>query len=140
MGAQYIVNVLLKFFPVILFFTSGFSHVTGDSDSVYIFELLGVEPVGRYVIGTIELLAGFLMIMPGRSLEAGIVGSVLASGILIIHLTVLGIDLGGDDGYRFVLGLILLVASLGLVFIHRTELSGLPQKLKRISWKDIKMP
>ena len=140
MQAQYIVNVLLKFFPVLLFFTSGFSHVIGEADSVYIFELLGVEPFGRYLIGTLELIAGSLMIMPGRSLEAGILGSIIASGILILHGTVLGVNLDGDEGYRFVLGLILLFASLGLVFIHRSELNGLPQKLRKIRWQDIKMP
>jgi len=140
MKAQIIVNAALKFFPVILFFTSGFSHIIADETSVLIFSRLGVEPWGRFLIGALELIVGFLMIMPGRSLEAGIVGAILALGMVVVHLTVLGTDLNGDNGYRFSLALILLTSCLGLVFVHRSEIKGLPRKLAALSWKNVKMP
>ena len=140
MKAQIIVNAALKFFPVVLFFTSGFSHIIADETSVLIFSQLGVESWGRFVIGAFELIAGFLMILPGRSLEASIVGAILAIGMVVAHLTVLGTDLGGDNGYRFSLALILLTSCLGLMFVHRAEFKGLPRKLAALSWKNIKMP
>lgn len=140
MKAQIIVNAALKLFPVLLFFSSGFSHLVGEEASVYIFDQLGVEPFGRYVIGILEVSAGFLMILPGRSLEAGLVGSLLSAGMLLVHMTVLGKDLQGDGGYRFGLASILLVACLGLIIVHRSEIKGLPKKLASLSWKDIKMP
>lgn len=140
MKAQIIVNAALKFFPILLFFSSGFSHIIGQEASVLIFSDLGVEPFGRYFIGTLELLVGFLMIMPGRSLEAGIIGLVLSLGMVALHLTILGIELNGDNGYRFSLALILLTACLGLIIVHRADIKGLPRKLSALSWKNIKMP
>ncbi len=140
MKAQIIVNAALKFFPILLFFTSGFSHLMGDETSVLIFSKLGVEPWGRILIGALELAAGFLMIMPGRSLEAGIVGAVLALGMVAVHLTILGTELNEDNGYRFSLALILLTACLGLMVVHRSEFKGLPRKLAALSWKNVKMP
>ncbi len=140
MKAQIIVNAALKLFPIILFFSSGFSHIVADEISVHIFSVLGVEAWGRYIVGFLEIAAGFLMILPGRSLEAGIFGSLLALGMVILHLTVLGTDTLEDDGYRFSLALILLTSCLGLVIVHRSEIKGLPRKLAALSWKNIKMP
>lgn len=140
MKAQIIVNAALKFFPIVLFFTSGFSHIISDEISVLIFSQLGVEPWGRFLIGALEIATGFLMILPGRSLEAGILGAVLALGMVVLHLAILGTELNGDNGYRFSLALILLTACLGLIIVHRSELKGLPRKLSALSWKNIKMP
>lgn len=140
MKAQIIVNAALKLFPILLFFSSGFAHITSDELSVYIFSHLGVEPVGRYLIGALEISAGFLMILPGRSLEAGIVGAILSLGMIAVHLLFLGTELQGDDSYRFSLATILLTACLGLIFVHRQEIKGLPNKLAALSFKDIKMP
>ncbi|HHB78158.1 MAG TPA: hypothetical protein ENK85_02860 [Saprospiraceae bacterium] len=140
MKAQIIVNAALKFFPIVLFFTSGFSHIVSDEQSVYIFTQLGWEPFGRYLVGFLEVVAGFLMILPGRSLEAGIFGSILALGMIVVHWLVLGTEIQGDDSYRFSLALILLVACLGLVIVHRQEIKGLPRKLAALRWRDIKMP
>ncbi len=140
MQIPYIINILLKFLPIILFFSSGFSHIVAEEDSVYIFQRIGLEPTGRYIMGALELAVGFLLIMPGRSLESGLLGGILALGMVVVHLTVLGIPLKGDEGYRFVLALILLFSCWGLVFINRKEIKGLPQKLARISWRNIKMP
>ena len=140
MQAQIIVNLALKLFPVILFFSSGFSHLISEEDSIYLFQQLDAEPAGRYVIGTLEVIAGFLMIMPGRSLEAGILGGILALGMVVIHLILLGTELNGDGNYRFALAIILLVSCWGIVFVHRKQIAGLPQKLRAIRWSDIKMP
>ena len=140
MKAQIIVNAALKFFPILLFFSSGFAHIVSDEISVHIFNTLGLEPVGRYFVGFLEISAGFLMILPGRSLEAGIFGALLAIGMVLIHLTILGTEIMGDDSYRFSLSLILLTACLGLIVVHRSELKGLPKKLAALSFKNIKMP
>ncbi|GEM_PF-5416829 len=140
MKAQILVNALLKLFPVVLFFSSGFSHVTGDPVSISIFTKMHWEPVGRYIIGALELAVGFLMILPGRSLEAGIVGTLMGLGMVGAHAMVLGTDLDGDGGWRFSLALVLLASCMGLVIVHRKEIPDLPRRLAALRKTKIKMP
>ena len=37
---------------------------TAHPDSVYIFEILGLEPFGRIGIGILQLIAGILLLIP----------------------------------------------------------------------------
>ncbi|WP_298238889.1 DoxX family membrane protein [uncultured Algibacter sp.] len=74
---------------------------TAHPDSVYIFEKVGLEPFGRIAIGILELIAGILLLIPktvwtGALLTLGIIG-----GAIMMHLTMLGIEINGDGGLLF---------------------------------------
>lgn len=99
-----------------------FFKFTGAPEAIYIFERLGVEPWGRYATGIVELAAVVLLLIPRT---AG-VGALLAIGLMIgalgSHLTVLGINVQGDGGLLFGMGIVTLIAAVIVARIRRSEI------------------
>lgn len=98
---------------------------TGAPESVYIFGTLGVEPWGRIATAVLELVAAVLLLVPrtaawGALLAAGIVAGAVAS-----HLAFLGIEVQGDGGLLFGLAVLVLVASLVALWLHRGQLPAI---------------
>jgi hypothetical protein len=95
---------------------------TGSEESVYIFTKVGLEPWGRYATGTVELFAAVLVLFP-RTVW---LGAVIAAGVMLgaigSHLTKLGIVVKDDGGLLFALAIIVFVAALVTLFIHRRQL------------------
>ena len=69
---------------------------TGDEESVYIFEKVGAEPVGRIGSGVVELVAAILLFVPSLSWLGALLALGVISGAIISHLTVLGVVVQGD--------------------------------------------
>ena len=91
-------------------------------DSVYIFEKVGLEPVGRIGIGILELLAGILLLIPktvwvGATLTLGIIG-----GAIIMHLTQLGIEVKNDGGALFITAVVTFTLSAIILYTHRKDI------------------
>lgn len=99
-----------------------FFKFSGAEESVYIFSTLGMEPWGRYLIGSAELVASGLLLMPALAWLGALAGIGIMSGALFFHLTLLGIDIKGDGGYLFALCVIVLAASLFILFIRRNQI------------------
>ena len=95
---------------------------TGAPESVYIFSTLHAEPWGRIGSGVLELVAVLLLLYP----KTPAIGAVLAVGLMLgavrSHLTKLGIEVQGDKGLLFLLGVIVLVASTIVLLLRRKEL------------------
>jgi len=95
---------------------------TADSVSVYIFETVGLEPVGRIGIGVLELIAGILILIPrtvwiGAVLTVGIIG-----GAIMMHLTKLGIEINNDDGLLFFTALITFILASIILYLYRKDI------------------
>ncbi len=94
---------------------------TAHPDSVFIFETLGMEPIGRITIGIFELIAGLLLLMPrtvwlGALLTLGIIG-----GAIMFHITKLGISVNEDGGILFLTAVSTFVlASIILISVRKT--------------------
>ena len=91
-------------------------------DSVYIFESVGLEPIGRIGIGILELIAGLLILIPktvwlGAILTLGVIG-----GAIIMHLTQLGIEIKNDGGILFITALITFILSAIVLFIYKKDI------------------
>jgi uncharacterized membrane protein YphA (DoxX/SURF4 family) len=93
----------------------------GAEESVYIFSQLGMEPWGRIGTGILELIASILILYPRTTFF----GSVLAMGLMLgaigAHLTKLGIAVKNDGGQLFIYALLVLLSSLILAIIHRSD-------------------
>lgn len=101
---------------------------TGHPDSVYIFETVGLEPIGRIGIGILELIAGILILIPrtiwlGASLTMGIIG-----GAIFMHLTKLGIEINNDGGVLFVTAVITFALTIIILFQNRNSIPFLKLK------------
>jgi uncharacterized membrane protein YphA (DoxX/SURF4 family) len=95
---------------------------TGAEESVYIFTKVGLEPWGRYASGIVELFAAVLLLLPRTSW----LGALLAAGVMVgaisSHLTKLGIVVKDDGGLLFALAVIVFIAALVTLFIHRRQI------------------
>ncbi|WP_452600111.1 DoxX family protein [Pontimicrobium sp. MEBiC01747] len=95
---------------------------TAHPDSVYIFETVGLEPIGRIGIGVLELIAGLLLLIPktvwvGALLTLGIIG-----GAIMMHLTQLGIEVKGDGGVLFATAVITFILSAITLFFYKKDI------------------
>lgn len=118
-----------KYFPltlriiiaVILIQTLRFKF-TAHPDSVYIFEKVGLEPLGRIGIGVLELIAGILLLIPktvwiGATLTLGVIG-----GAIIMHLTKLGIEINNDSGVLFATAILTFVLSAIVLYLYKKDI------------------
>jgi hypothetical protein len=98
-----------------------FFKFTAAPESVYIFEKLGAEPVGRIGSGVMELIAAVLLLIP----RTAVVGAGLISGIILgaigAHLGPLGIVVQNDGGLLFALALIVFFGSLTVLALRRRQ-------------------
>lgn len=112
----------LRLLVSILLLQTLFFKFTGASESVYIFETLGMEPWGRIGSGITELIAAILIMIP-RTVWLGSVLSVgVISGAIFFHLTKLGIEVQDDGGTLFILALIVFVCSVIILWSQRREI------------------
>ena len=94
---------------------------SGSEESVFIFSTLNIEPWGRFGTGIAELIASVLLLIPATCWLGALIGIGIMGGALVSHLTILGIEVKGDGGYLFFLGIIVLITCLIIVFIRRKE-------------------
>jgi uncharacterized membrane protein YphA (DoxX/SURF4 family) len=118
---KYIPLALRLIVEIILIQTLRFKF-SAHEDSVYIFETVGLEPVGRIGIGVLELIAGILLLIPktvwiGAGLTLGLIG-----GAIIMHLTQLGIEVKNDGGLLFGTAIITFILSAIILILHKKDI------------------
>lgn len=102
--------------------------LTGHPDSVYIFSQVGLEPFGRIGIGIVELIAGILLLINrtvwlGAGITVGVIG-----GAVMMHLTILGIEVKGDHGVLFYTAVFILLSSLIVLYTERKSIPWIGAK------------
>jgi hypothetical protein len=117
-----ILSWLLRLTAAFILLQTLFFKFTGAEESVWIFSTLGVEPWGRYASGVVELVTAILLLVPATGALGGVLAIGVASGAVMSHLTVLGIDVRGDGGLLFGLALTVLVCGAGVAFIERRHI------------------
>ena len=70
---------------------SAVAKLAGHAESIMIFENLGMEPGGRYLIAILELGAALLLLIPFSVNWGAILAWGVMAGALIAHLTKLGL-------------------------------------------------
>jgi len=99
-----------------------FFKFTGAEESVYIFTQVGLEPVGRYGTGTVELVAAVLLLFQCHAWIGALLAAGVMAGAILSHLTVLGIVVKDDGGLLFALAVTVLLCSLTVLFLQRHQI------------------
>src|SRR3954469_4244766 len=109
-----------------------FFKFTAAKESVYIFSTLGMEPWGRIGSGVFELIASVLLLVPSTVPLGALMALAATGSAILFHLTKLGIALPavGDNGELFALAVVVVVCSLGVLFLHRQELPLVGRSLR----------
>lgn len=121
MNTKSIIKWALRLIPAIILLQTLFFKFSAAPESVYIFETLGLEPVGRIGIGIAELITAILILVPRTTWIGAVLGLGLMGGAIMSHLTQLGIVVQGDGGTLFALAVITLVCCAILVWQEREK-------------------
>lgn len=131
MKAKNIISMVLRIAVAVIFIQTLYFKFTAHPDSVFIFSKLGVEPYGRIGLGIAELVAAVLILWPTTK----IMGIFLSLGIILgaigSHFLVIGTEVKGDGGGLFTLAVIVFVACVILLIMHRTEVQLFIKKTLR---------
>ena len=118
---KYIPVALRIIVAIILIQTLRFKF-TAHPDSIYIFEKVGLEPIGRIGIGILELIAGILLLVPKTVWIGAIITLGIISGAIFMHLTQLGIEIKNDGGVLFITAVITFVFSGIILYLYRKDI------------------
>lgn len=126
-----IIHLLLKIIAAVILLQTLYFKFTAAPESVYIFETLGLEPVGRIGIGILELVTAILLLVPRTTGLGALLGMGILGGAIVSHLTQLGIEVQNDGGTLFILAAITFIICCFLAWHHRLEIPVLKNLLKK---------
>jgi putative oxidoreductase len=124
-----ILSWILRIVAAVILLQTLFFKFTAAPESVYIFTKVHAEPWGRIGSGVIELIAAILLLMPHYTWLGSLLTLATATGAILSHLTLLGIEVQGDKGLLFGLAITIFVSSVVNLYLHRTEIPVLGGKL-----------
>ena len=138
-----VVGWVLRLVAAVILLQTLFFKFTGAPESVYIFTKLSeflahfVAPIfgtsfaamvarseafSRLGSGVMELVAAILLIWPRYPWAGAILAFAATGGAIASHLTFLGLEVQGDHGLLFGLAITVVVCSLGVLGLSRTQL------------------
>ena len=100
--------IILWIIPALILAQTLYFKFSAASESVYIFETLG--------------LAAILIVIPKTAWAVATLALGMISGAIVSHLTQLGIEVQGDDGYLFFLALVVFVTSAAVLWMERKNI------------------
>jgi putative oxidoreductase len=132
------IALLLRVIAAVILLQTLYFKFTGAPESKYIFSTLGIEPWGRWFSGVSELVASILLLVPATQIFGALMAIGIMSGAILSHLLVLGIVVQDDGGTLFILACVVLLSSVGIVFIRRDEIPVWISKLKNLRSADVR--
>ncbi|MFK7953219.1 MAG: DoxX family membrane protein [Ekhidna sp.] len=117
-----VVYTIARFAAAIIMAQTLYFKFTASPESMYIFEMVGMEPWGRWLVGIFELIAAVLLIVPKSAWAGAILGLGLMVGAIGMHLTILGIEVMNDGGYLFYLALIVFLCSAYVAYADKEKI------------------
>jgi uncharacterized membrane protein YphA (DoxX/SURF4 family) len=134
---------ILSIFITFVFVQSLFFKFAGSEETVIIFNTIGnwmqgialLSPIselfisyGGYLIGSVELVASILVLIPATRLWGAMVGIATMSGAIFFHLfTPLGVDRivdaagNTDGGILFIMACAVWLSCAALIFITKSK-------------------
>ena len=101
---------------------AGIMKYLGNSTDHFVFTQLEMEPFGRLLIGSIELLAALSLVTGCAAAPGALLAIATMLGAAIAHVSVLGFEVQGDGGLHILLLSIVLVTSGPVLLARRREL------------------
>ena len=120
-----LIILFLRFALILLFVAAGAAKFAGVTESVSLFEALGMEPGGRYLVGFLEWMAAFLLLLPFTITTGALLGWGILSGALLAHFTKVGFS-----GLMMPITVAALIGWLGcalLLFLRRDQVGFIRQ-------------
>ncbi|MEJ0033357.1 MAG: DoxX family protein [Bacteroidota bacterium] len=123
MKARNITSWVLRLVAAFIMLQTLYFKFSAAPESIYIFTQVGMEPWGRIGTGVAELIASILLLIPATI----VIGALLAIGVMlgaiVVHLFILGVEVQGDGGQLFAYAIMVMIASVVLLVMHREQLA-----------------
>ena len=123
-----IASLLLRLAIAALLLMAVVPKFTSAPDSVAVFTKLGMGPPGRYLIGSLELIAALLILLPLTSPWGAILAWGLMTGAIIAHSSHLGWT--GDNLPLGAMAAGIWLASAVVLFLERRRIPFLRHMLE----------
>ncbi|PJZ70902.1 DoxX family protein [Leptospira perolatii] len=124
------ISLALSLVSAIILLQTLYFKFSGASESVYIFNSLHMEPWGRIGSGIAELIVAVLILLP-KFRFLGAIGSIgIMSSALFAHFFLIGIVIQGDGGLLFSLAVLVLISSIGILYLEWQAVLSFLQKIR----------
>jgi hypothetical protein len=118
-----ILSWILRIVAAIILLQTLYYKFSAHPDSVYIFSEIGLEPYGRIGSGVAELIIGIILLFMSKHIWLGALGAMgVMTGAIFFHLTSLGIDVHNDGGTLFYMAVVVWLAGLVLLVLHKNQI------------------
>lgn len=118
--STHFISWLFQFCIIALLAPAAYYKLTSSPSSVGLFTSLGMEPIGRYVIGFLEAIACLLLIIPQAVIHGALLSLCLMMGAAIAHITRLGFS--ETTSYSPILMIIL---SGLIIYLRRSQIRSI---------------
>lgn len=125
MNYKNLLSMGLQLLIAVIYLQTLYFKFMAHPDSVYIFSQLGAEPYGRIGLGVIELVTAVLILVPRTKIWGLMISLGIITGAIFSHLLVIGLNVQGDSGVLFGLAIVVLLATLLLLWMHQAEVQNL---------------
>jgi len=116
-----IILLMMRIISAVILGQSLWFKFTGAPEAVASFTLLGMEPVGRILIGIIELVVVIFLLIPPLVGVGALIGMGVMFGAVIAHLTRLGIVVQNDNGLLFGMAVAVLIMCGIILYYNRDK-------------------
>ena len=122
-------SLLVCWVSAIILLQTLFFKFTAAPESVYIFREIGAEPWGRIGLGVLELITGALLLFFRTNVTGSLLCLFLMLGAILIHITIIGIQVEGDGGFLFGLAVLAFLTSSANLWLRSEVLRALFARL-----------
>lgn len=133
---KYNIERICSLIAAVLLMQTLFYKFSAATESVYIFNQLGLEPYGRIGIGIVELITAILLLFRKTFLYGSVLGLFIISGAIFSHVFVIGIEVLDDNGLLFILALIVFICCSIVLFIEKGQLFYLIKNKRNLIQKN----
>lgn len=116
MNIKFIMSWIFIILAFAILVYNAYLKLNSNSGAIQLFSGLGLEPYGRFAIGLFELTAALLLLYPGTVKYGAVLGFILMTGVIFIHITKIGIALNGNYSFFF-MGVIAFFCCTGLIWM-----------------------
>ena len=107
----------------------------GAEESIWIFQQIGWEPWGRYLIASIETVST-LLLLTNYYIFGAVISLSIISAANFLHFTKLGFIVNNDGGTLFVLSIIVIFCSLWIVLYWNMQRVQEKTANFELDWED----
>lgn len=121
---------LVRLVPAIIMVQTLYFKFTAAEESVFIFTQVHMEPWGRIGVGVLELIASVLLLINITAWVGAALALGLMAGAILMHISLIGIEVQGDGGQLFWYAVLVAVCSLLVMFYNKEKIVGILNRLK----------